>query len=378
MKKSNNIIHLVTPFLFHTGPWVYTQITGVKKFNNYVLTQERKNEEQFPYDKVYSADDLNPLKRYINKQFAGRYEKYGLFFNQFIKEIDPLLFHAHFGYEAVRWLDVVKKSKRPLVTTFYGLDVSQLGKIESWRIKYQELFKYGKYFLAEGSYLKKQLIDLGCPAEKVIIQHLGVEATKYPIKSEYSNNNKIIILQVSTFREKKGIEYSLKALSLVKNKLPDFVFNLIGAGDSSESEYKIRLMIKELGLSDHVNLMGIKTHEEMIVEILNSDIFLHPSVTAQDGDNEGGAPVSIIEAGALGISAVATFHADIPEVIINEQTGLLVQEKDVEGLAEKIMLLITRPDLRRKYGREARKHIETNYNLENLINKLENIYSTVV
>lgn len=378
MKKSNNIVHLITPFLFHTGPWVYSQITGVKKFTNYVFTQERKNEDQFPYSKVISADDLNIPEKYLNKQYAGRYEKYGLFFKRYLKEINPLLFHAHFGYEAVRWLNFVKRTKLPLITTFYGLDVSQLGQIESWRIKYRELFKYGTYFLAEGSYLRKQLIDLGCPAEKAIIQHLGVDVSKYPLKTDYSNQGKIKILQVSTFREKKGIEYSLKALSIVKNNYSDFVFNLIGAGDDSVYEEKLKTLIKELGLVNQINMMGIKTHEEMITEILNSDIFLHPSVTAQDGDNEGGAPVSLIESGALGLPVVSTFHADIPEVVLNEQTGLLVPERDPAALAEKLLLLISSPDLRQKYGTNGRRHIEENYNLNDLIKNLEQLYSTIL
>jgi colanic acid/amylovoran biosynthesis glycosyltransferase len=376
MNKRNNIIHLVTPFLFHTGPWIYSQILKVTKFNNYIFTQERKNESQFPYDQVYSLNDLGELHKNLNKIYFKYCQQYGLFFKKYFTKIDPLCFHAHFGYEAVRWFNFVKNTNRPLITTFYGLDVSKLGQIKRWRDDYQKLFKYGSFFLAEGSFLKKQLVELGCPEEKIIIQHLGIDFDKYPHKDNYSNQNKIIILQVSTFREKKGIEYSLKSLSKIKEIFPDFVFNLIGAGDDSESEGKIINMIKELSLSKHVNLLGIKTHDEMQKEMMNSDIFLHPSVTALDGDNEGGAPVSIIEASAMGLPVISTLHADIPEVIINGETGLLVAERNVSELTDKILLLMNSVDLREKFGNNGRNHIEKYYKLKDLIINLEKIYSS--
>jgi colanic acid/amylovoran biosynthesis glycosyltransferase len=109
----------------------------------------------------------------------------------------------------------------------------------------------------------------------------------------------------------------------------------------------------------------------------SADIFLHPSVTGQDGDNEGGAPVCIIEASAVGLPVVSTLHADIPEVVIDEQTGFLVPERNSMLLAERIIRLIENPQLRMDFGKCGRTHIFKNYNLNTQLRNLENIYSEI-
>jgi len=369
------VVHLITPYLFHTGSWIYSQLTGIKSFRNVVYTQKKENLDLFPFEDLYSAEDFNFLKKNINriyKRFSGNF---GLFFTEKSAELKPRFFHAHMGYEAVRWLSFVKKKRLPLLTTFYGLDVSKLGRIPKWRKQYCRLFDYGTIFLAEGSYLKKQLVELGCPAEKVKIQHLGVPANITAKNYRMgSGSPKIVILQVSTFREKKGIEYSLKAISKVVSEYQDIEFRLIGSGDTPDADRAIVSIIDSLGIKGCVTLLGIKSHSETIEEMLNADVFLHPSVTASDGDNEGGAPVSVIEASAVGLPVVSTFHADIPEVVLNNKTGYLVGERDSDELARKLLALIKSPADRVALGTEGRKHILSEYNLAAQIEKLEETY----
>jgi len=337
-KKKTTIVHLVTPYLFHTGSWVYSQLTGARKFRAIVFTQKKENLGQFPFDKIYSPEDFSTGKRFVNKVYRRVFDRFGLFFDGLVQELKPRLFHAHFGFEAARWLEFVEKTRLPLVTTFYGQDASKLGKIPTWRGRYTKVFGYGNRFLVEGTFLKKQLMNLGCPENKIIVQHLGVELDKYPQKNHTSGSKEspIVILQVSTFREKKGIEYSLDAISRVRKIYPNIEYRLIGAGDNEESNRRIVSMVKDLNLEDCVKLLGIQQHRAVIDEMSSADIFLHPSVTGQDGDNEGGAPVCIIEASAVGLPVVSTLHADIPEVVIDEQTGFLVPERNSMLLAERI------------------------------------------
>lgn len=379
MLQLNNIIHFITPFLFHTGSWVYSQLMGINKFNSYVFTQNRQNSSQFPYDKVVNIEDFSDTAKLINKIYVRYSDNYGLFFNKYLKEIKPVLLHAHFGFEAARWFNFIRKSKLPLVTTFYGLDVSQLGKIEKWRKRYKPLFNYGTFFLAEGNYLKKQLIKLGCPEEKVLVQRIGVAVDKYP-KKNYSqiNEGKIKIIQVSSFREKKGIIYSLKAIAELKKIKDNFNFILIGKGDSIQADNYIKNIVSELGISDVVELTGAMPHADVLKKISECDIFLHPSIEAEDGDNEGGSPVIVTEASAIGLPIVSTFHCDIPDVVINNKTGLLVQEKDVDGIVEKCLLLLNNYELRKQLGLDGKKHIEENYNLSKQIVKLEEIYDRIL
>ena len=259
MKKCK-VIHLITPYLFHTGSWIYTQLIKPEKIDNFVFTFETENLTQFPFQKLFNFDGLTSYKKsavkIIRKLTDGSYNP---FFGAATKSIKPDIFHAHFGFEAVRWLNFVKKYNLPFITTFYGLDVSQLGKLDVWKEKYKKLFNYGTLFLAEGTNLKQQLINLGCNKDKIKIQHLGVDINRY-YKGKMIND-KIIILQAATFREKKGIEYSLKAISLIAKEHPNIEFRLIGKGDTEEADRKIEKIINELNIKNQVKLLGIKNHQ---------------------------------------------------------------------------------------------------------------------
>jgi colanic acid/amylovoran biosynthesis glycosyltransferase len=337
----------------------------------------KENVDLFPLANIISAEEFSFSKRFVNRLYRMLSGNFGLFFYNEIRKYRPLLVHAHMGFEGARWLDLIQKTKLPLITTFYGQDVSKLAKIAKWRKRYKLLFEYGAIFLAEGNYLKKQLIDIGCPEEKIIIQHLGVDVNTYPQK-QYKNNGKIIILQVSTFREKKGIEYSLKAIASIYKEFPNIEFRLIGKGDSTEVDQNMHSIAVQYGIKDIVCFLGIKPHHNLIEEYCHADIFIHPSVTAQDGDNEGGSPVSIIEASAIGLPIISTKHADIPEVVIHEETGLLAPERDVFCLSEMLRLLIIKPEKRKEMGDKGRRHIENNYNINHQISKLEDIYLKVI
>jgi len=374
------IIHLITPYLFHTGSWIYSQITGILGYQNFVFTQKKENLDQFPFEKVYWPGDFSGGKQLINRVYRRFSDRYGLFFRRATDSIRPSLFHAHMGYEAARWLRFVRQTGLPLVTTFYGLDVSQLGRIPKWQRRYLNLFDYGAVFLAEGSFLKKQLIGLGCPPEKIKVQHLGVPLERYPVKSYGGINDKkkFIILQVATFREKKGIEYALQAIAALRSEHENIEFRLIGKGDTNEAELRIRKRIEALNIGDCVTLPGAKSHIETLQEMAHADILLQPSVTAADGDNEGGAPVSVIEASGIGLPVVSSFHADIPEVVKNGTTGLLAPERNVEELTKHLHNLLSHPGMMSQMGTAGRVHVEQEYNLSRQIAKLEQLYSSIL
>ncbi len=379
-EKKKTIVHLVTPYLFHTGSWVYSQLTGIRKYDNIVFTQRLQNLDLFPFDPVVSPNQFSSLQQIKNSAYFKLTERYSPLLLEKLKQAKPNLIHAHFGFEAYRWLSMIYSLKLPLITTFYGVDVSHYGKIPKWKKRYEKLFDYGTLFLAEGSYLKHQLEELGCSNQKIIVQHLGVNINSYPQKDfkAEQHSSKVIILQVSTFREKKGLEYSLNAYKKVLSTFPNTEFRIIGGGDNKVATDKIINLAKSLNVQSNVKFLGIKSHSETLFEMKNADIFLHPSVTASNGDNEGGAPVSVIEASAIGLPIISTYHADIPEVVIDGKTGYLSPERDTDSLSEKICLLVKDVDLRRQFGMNGIQHITTHYNLSLQIQKLEELYGSVI
>ena len=101
----------------------------------------------------------------------------------------------------------------------------------------------------------------------------------------------------------------------------------------------------------------------------NSIAFIQHSVSAANGDSEG-TPVAILEASASGLPVISTKHAGIPDVIINYETGILVDEHDVDAMANAMLKLLKEKDLAKKMGQTGKLHIQDNFSMEQYISKL--------
>ena len=301
-----------------------------------------------------------------------------------LKKDKPHLIHSHFGPSAYNFLTLKGIFKLPLVTTFYGYDMSLLPHCDNkWKTRYKKLFFHGDHFLVEGSYMKKCLMKLGCPEKKITIQHIGIDLNRIKfVPRRLGKNGVIRILIAGSFREKKGISYAIEAFGRVRKKYKNLWLTIIGdsAGTPREEEEKKKILasIKKYRLNNCVEMMGYQPSSIFLEELYNHHIFLSPSIHASDGDIEGGAPVSIIEASASGMPVLSTTHCDIPEVIINGEGGYLVPEKDINALSEKLDFLISHPDMWEEMGRKGRIHIKKNYNVTTQVQKLEGIYDVVV
>ena len=153
----------------------------------------------------------------------------------------------------------------------------------------------------------------------------------------------------------------------------------IGRGSLEENQKKLIFdKFKEYYIGDSVRMLGYQSHDIFIRELYRAHIFLSPSVHASDGDTEGGAPVSIIEASASGMPVISTHHCDIPEVIIDGKSGFLGPERDADFIAAKLKFLISNSHIWPATGRYGRKHMEQHYDVRKQAELLEAIYDSIV
>lgn len=377
------VAHSVRSYLFRTGSWIYAQISNLKKYQSLVITTRKRNLNIFPVEKIYSLSDLNGLNRFFQRQYAKLTNFYYPFFLKVLKENQVLLLHSHFGNRGYFDLALKQRLKIPQVTTFYGHDVSLLPQEERWRKRFKVFFEQGDLILAEGNYMKKTLLEMGCPDSKVRVQHLGIDCEKIPfIPRKMVDGQKVKILIAGTFREKKGITYALEAFARLVPKYKNIEVTLIGDAGRSQREinYKneITTIIDSRNIADKVNYLGFLPYPAFIEEAKNNHIFLSPSIHPSDGETEGGAPVALIEMSAYGMPIVSTFHCDIPEVVIDGESGFLVKEKDTNGLAERLEHLINHPEIWESLGRTGRKHIEEEFNIVTQAAKLETFYDSLL
>ena len=283
------------------------------------------------------------------------------------------LIHAHFGQEGFRCLAARREAGIPLVTTFYGLDVSALPKVPKWRKRFDRLFDEGDLFLAEGPHMASSLVDLGCPEEKVRVQRLGIDLDAFPFY-ERTAKDTVEVLMYASMREKKGHRYGVDAFARVKDKLPQATLTMIGDGPLRP---EIHEQVNRLGLEESVTFLGNLSHSDCIAILQRADVLLYPSLTASDGDTEGGAPVGIIEAMACGLPVVSTNHADIPFVLMDGEAGILVDERDVSGLAHGVLTALQDENLVSGMVERARITAEERHSLAVQAESLEAAYDSV-
>ncbi|MEL7368424.1 MAG: glycosyltransferase, partial [Myxococcota bacterium] len=181
------------------------------------------------------------------------------------------------------------------------------------------------------------------------------------------------VLMIGRFVEKKGMTYGLQAFAKVLATGATAKLSIAGDGPLRPM---YDALIAELGIGEHVDFLGVLTHDGVARQLEQTDVLLVPSVTSQDGNTEG-APTVIKEAGARYVPVIATQHGGIPFQIDEGKSGFLVPERDVDALANRLKTLLDTPELRASMGRAARAIMNERFNLVRQVALLEQYYDEV-
>lgn len=388
--NKTTIIHSFPTWLPPTQTWMYNLVKYIPdSIENHIVCQRTKNLDQFYLPNIHSLADESVLQLIWELVLRKlKIQKHSPFLLKQANKYKAQILHSHFGQFG--WLNLANAQKLKLkhIVTFYGYDVNCIPKREPiWLKRYSELFERVSCVLCEGSHMAQCIINLGCPEDKIRVQHLGVNVKEITYKPrELKKNEPLRVLIAASFVEKKGIPYAIEALGQIKN---DIALEITIIGDASNSNPKSRKIqsksekqkileaIDKYKLSSQIKMLGYQPYSVFFEEAYKNHIFLSPSITASDGDTEGGAPVSIIEMAATGMPIISTTHCDIPEVVKHGNTGLLAPEKDSDTLAEYLRWYINHPHKWQEMLDAGRKHIETEYDLKIQGEKLAKIYQEV-
>lgn len=287
------------------------------------------------------------------------------------------IIHCHFGPTGT--LGAILKTlglKGKLVVTFHGYDMSVIS-VQKGRDIYRRLFDTAHLLMPISDHWRIKLIEMGADPGKVFVHRVGIELEHFGFKAQSDQGSETVkLLTVARLVEKKGIEYGIRAVSIVCQRHPEWFiqYDIVGEGPlRTELEPQIR----QLGANEKIRLLGAKTSNELRRLMIQFHIFLLPSVTAQNGDQEG-IPVSLMEAMATGKPILSTVHSGIPELVLDGKSGFLVPERDVDALAEKLEYLIEHPEIWPEMGRAGREFVEKHYDIKKLNHRLVEIYQNLI
>ena len=295
---------------------------------------------------------------------------------EFINKSEYDVIQCHFGPNGTKGA-LVKKMFSPnsiLATTFHGYDLTK--HVSSEKNPYSRLFEVGDIFLPISEHWKQHLINLGCNPDKIQTHHMGVNVDRFALAQPSLPKKSIRIITIARLSEKKGIEYGIRAVQKLKSACPDIKLEYLIVGEGPLRK-TLQALIEELDLDQDISLLGWRQQQEIVDLLSQSQILLAPSITASDGDQEG-IPVVLMEAMAMGLPVVSTWHSGIPELVKDGSSGFLVPEKDVEATAEKLALLVNKPTLRTEMGLKGRKYVKENFNVHALNCQLSNLFQKLV
>ncbi len=311
---------------------------------------------------LWKADKYLSFK---NKNFADSLDK-------IIKDFQPDIIHCHFAYEALMLLDNLKDFSIPVVIHFHGYGASQMLKKQSYvkKIKYY-LNKDNVYPIIVSKYFIEKLNSHNIKTNKSLLLYYGIDIQKFILNNGNHKNKIFTFLQVSSFAEQKGHEYTLQAFAKFIQTQKDKKFKLILTGDGERKQYLISLAEK-LNIKEIVNFIGNVSHQKAKELMEQADVFVHHSITAKNGDTEG-IPNAIMEAMAMELPVISTFHTGISELVENGINGYLIKEKDIETYAKRMQDILTWGKIKQNRNKIERyfEYIKHNEILENFYNKIK-------
>ena len=242
------------------------------------------------------------------------------------------------------------KSAPPLLCTSHGSDLFALqGKINNILKRY--IVSHSTAVTVVSRAMRNEVIRLNVNPEKVLVIPMGVDLQNRFIPPEMLNSSGSLLF-VGRLIEKKGLRYLINALPLILKKHPKVCLRIAGDGPEKD-DLKSRCV--NLKISDHVHFLGAVKNDLLPALYQTSNVVVFPSVIAE------GFGLVLVEALGCQCASVVTDLPAFRDIIIDGKTGLVVPQKNIQQIAEKVILLLNDDELRGSLGKEGRRFVLKHY-----------------
>lgn len=364
-------------FLPKSETFIFTSLTALQRqFDVRAFCIKQMHQQRFPFSDVTSlrAGCFGWMEAafYRTTTVSPRLLKWA-------RTID--IVHAHMGQCGVHGLWVARKTGKPLVTSYYGKDVTILRSLARFSPSFwhytalaRKLFEVGDRFLVLSNQMQSDLVAQGCPAQKIRIVRLGVDLSRF-VGAKRTAKPTCTVLMVGREVEKKGFADGLQACAEARRRGADLQVVMLGTGGPLQS--MLAALAQQLKESAGLQVQWLDPSTSVAQTMVEADILLVPSKTARNGDAEG-TPTVICEGSASELPIVSTRHAGIPEQVEHGITGLLSDEGDVEGLASHLVELAADAERRHAFGAAGRAKMIADWSITAHAESLAKVYAELV
>lgn len=331
---------------------------NIVRLPHFLLRKKSTNKKSIP---IRLIDKI----KFLLQEYSYQIE----LFNFLIKEISRFdIIHVH----QTSWLSILpsfigrKYYKQVIIkeATLNGFQFLRTlflpSKLKQIPIKYSN-------FIGVSSMIIENLLQQGVPRSKIFLIPNGVKLPSSLPKIKPHSNSLKKILFVGNFSHGKikGFDILLLAISIVQKSFPDFILQVIGNGDPHEYDN----IITQNTLRENIKFLGEQTDVAKYYQSAN--VFVLPS-------RSEGMSNSLLEAMSYGVPCVATKVSGVEDIIDNSINGFIVDVEDFQDMAEKILEVLTKPDLEEKFKKMSREKIEKNFSIEAIAKQYYGVYSKLV
>ena len=292
-----------------------------------------------------------------------------------IRRHQPDVLMVEFGFEAVRVMEACAWSGVPMVVHFRGSDASAQGRLGLLRGRYRRLLAISSGVIVKSRPMASTLLALGARPDRLLISPSGANPELF--HGSALDQAPPRFLAVGRFVAKKGPLHTIRAFSQVCRELgdrePKLALWMVGDGPLLK---QAQALVLELGLQYRVHFLGIQPQSKVAELMREVRGFVQHSLVAPDGDSEGN-PVAVMEAQLSGLPVVATRHAGIPDVVLEGESGFLVDEGDVAAMAGAITRLIEDPELAAQLGDCGRRRVQNWFTIDHHLRQVSDLLRQV-
>jgi len=325
-----------------------------------VCTEKIHNESEFDF-KVKQIDfQDNFFLKSSRRLWFNRYSpKFKSKLNQCIADFKPDVIHCHFGTQALTLIDNIENKSIPICVTLHGYDITQnIKNSKLYTYKLRQVFKQSNIHpIFVCKYHKDHLLKLNISSSNAIILYNGIYIDFFKRKDYPESKDVVSFLQVSRFVGKKGHKFTVEAFNTFFKNHPNSKVKLKFIGDGPLKE-ETDSLIKKYHLEDKIQIINWLDPQGIKKELELAQYYVQHSIISDNGDQEA-TSVSILEAMAMELPILSTYHAGIPEVITHEENGILVEERNIKQFSQAIEDI-----LKFSYSPINRKKVEEKFNLE--------------
>lgn len=348
----------------HTVRWV--NALSEKKHDIHLITMHKELKDKInPAVTVYDLPFKSPHGYYMNYPFAKKT----------IQSIKPDVVNTHYasGYGTLSRLINFK----PTLLSVWGSDLLLFpyAKKRNMKILIKNL-RAANAIATTSNVLKEQTNHFLTSPKEIFLTPFGVDLNLFSPNYNYSEEF-ITIGIVKSLEEVYGIRYLIEAISILlkvlsikgyENISEKIRLLIVGGGSQLSS---LELIVKNLKLENITTFTGSVPHSNVPQYLKKIDIYCAPSLSESFG-------VAVIEASACALPVIVSNVGGLPEVVINNETGFLVEPKDAENIAEKLFELVINKNKRRIMGSRGRDFVYNFYNWQTNVLQLEQTYMKIM